>query len=64
VTPDGDNRETAAGPSRGLGVFEKYLTVWVLLCIGAGIVLGMAAPGVATSLDLSLIHISEPTRPY
>ncbi len=25
---------------QGLSVFEKYLTAWVLLCIGAGIVLG------------------------
>ncbi|MFH1279121.1 MAG: ACR3 family arsenite efflux transporter [Candidatus Eisenbacteria bacterium] len=36
---------------RGLGFFERYLTVWVLLCIGAGIVLGKAAPGVARALD-------------
>ena len=34
-----------------LGFFERYLTVWVLLCIGAGIVLGKVAPGVAQSLD-------------
>ena len=25
---------------RGLGFFERWLTVWVLLCIGAGILLG------------------------
>ena len=36
---------------QGLSVFEKYLTAWVLLCIGAGIVLGKLAPGVARSLD-------------
>ena len=24
---------------QGLGFFEKYLTVWVILCIGAGILL-------------------------
>ena len=34
-----------------LGFFERYLTVWVLLCIGVGIVLGKVAPGVAHSLD-------------
>ncbi len=34
-----------------LGFFEKYLTVWVLLCIGAGIALGKIAPGVARTLD-------------
>jgi len=34
-----------------LSVFEKYLTLWVLLCIGAGIVLGKLAPEVAVKLD-------------
>ncbi len=36
---------------KGIGVFERYLTVWVVLCIGAGILLGKVAPGVAKSLD-------------
>jgi ACR3 family arsenite transporter len=36
---------------KGLNVFEKYLTVWVLLCIGAGIVLGKIVPGFAKYLD-------------
>ena len=31
--------------------FERYLTVWVALCIVAGILLGRAAPGVARTLD-------------
>ncbi|HNV69358.1 MAG TPA: ACR3 family arsenite efflux transporter [Candidatus Ozemobacteraceae bacterium] len=35
----------------GLGFFERYLTLWVVLCIIAGIVLGKLAPGVATYLD-------------
>jgi ACR3 family arsenite transporter len=34
-----------------MGRFERYLTVWVLLCIGAGVLLGKMAPGVAASLD-------------
>ncbi|HWI80559.1 ACR3 family arsenite efflux transporter [Ramlibacter sp.] len=29
-----------------MSVFERYLTVWVFLCIVAGIALGQAAPGV------------------
>jgi ACR3 family arsenite transporter len=41
----------AAGNTKGLSVFEKYLTVWVLLCIIGGIFLGKAAPGVAKFLD-------------
>ena len=42
---------------RGLGVFEKYLTVWVILCIIAGIFLGKIAPGVATFLDGLAIYV-------
>jgi len=36
---------------KGLGFFEKYLTVWVILCIGAGIMLGRIAPQAARFLD-------------
>ena len=36
---------------QGLGFFERYLTVWVLLCIGIGIGLGRIAPGIARTLD-------------
>ncbi len=32
-------------------VFERYLTVWVGLCIVGGILLGKLAPGLAQSLD-------------
>jgi ACR3 family arsenite transporter len=31
--------------------FERLLTVWVFLCMGAGIALGRIAPGLARSLD-------------
>jgi ACR3 family arsenite transporter len=44
---------------QGLAFFEKYLTVWVLICIGAGIVLGKAAPGVAGFLDGLAIHVGD-----
>jgi ACR3 family arsenite transporter len=45
--------------ARGLGFFERYLTVWVLLCIGVGIVLGKIAPKVATSLDAMAIYVGD-----
>jgi len=45
--------------SKGLSRFEKYLTVWVVLCIGAGIVLGKAAPGVAKFLDGLAIYVGD-----
>lgn len=44
---------------KGIGFFEKYLTVWVLLCIGAGIALGKVAPGVAKYLDGLSIYVGE-----
>ncbi len=46
---------------RKLSIFEKYLTLWVLLCIGAGIFLGKIAPEVAVKLDsLSVYNVSIP----
>ncbi|MGB3512138.1 MAG: ACR3 family arsenite efflux transporter [Microcoleaceae cyanobacterium] len=44
-----------------LSFFEKYLTVWVALCIVAGIALGKIFPGVATTLDaMSIYQVSIP----
>ena len=43
----------------GLNVFEKYLTVWVLLCIVIGIIFGKVIPGVAKYLDGLAIYIGE-----
>ena len=39
-------------------VFERYLTVWVALCIVGGILLGKVAPGVAKYLDGLSIFIN------
>lgn len=47
--------------AREMSIFEKYLTLWVTLCIGAGIALGKIAPQVAVSLDgFSFYQISIP----
>ena len=44
-----------------LNLFEKYLTVWVALCIAGGIALGKIFPGVAQSLDaMSVYNVSIP----
>ena len=44
-----------------LNIFEKYLTVWVFLCILAGIALGKFFPGIAEVLDaMSIYQISIP----
>ena len=44
---------------RGLTGFEKYLSVWVILCIGAGIILGRLAPEIAKFLDGLAIYVGE-----
>jgi len=44
---------------RKLNVFERYLTVWVILCIIAGIGLGKGAPGIARYLDGLAIYVKE-----
>jgi len=40
-----------------MNLFERYLSVWVVLCIAAGILLGKAAPQLATSLDAMSIEV-------
>ncbi len=39
-----------------LSIFERHLTIWVLLCILGGIILGKIAPGIATTLNSFSIH--------
>lgn len=44
-----------------LNIFEKYLTLWVFICIVIGIVLGRIAPGTAIFFDsLSIYQVSIP----
>ena len=38
-----------------MGTFERFLTVWVLLCIGAGILLGQLAPGVFHAIGAATV---------
>ncbi|MFH0839730.1 MAG: ACR3 family arsenite efflux transporter [Candidatus Omnitrophota bacterium] len=46
---------------RKLSFFEKYLTLWVLACIGLGILLGKIFPQVAQTLDkISIYQVSIP----
>ena len=51
--------DTCPTDEKGIGFFERYLTVWVGLCIVAGILLGKIAPGVAKSLDGMAIHVND-----
>jgi ACR3 family arsenite transporter len=52
-----DNNSQKSG--KGLNIFEKYLTVWVVLCIAGGIVLGKLAPGFAKTLDGIAIYVNN-----
>lgn len=53
--------EQVAGEERKLGFFEKYLTLWVIACIGLGILLGKLLPQVAITLDnISIYQVSLP----
>ena len=46
---------------RGLSFFEKYLTIWVIACIGVGILLGKLFPQAAIKLDsISIYNVSIP----
>ena len=46
---------------RGLSFFEKYLTLWVIGCIGLGILLGKLFPQVALTLDrIAVYQVSIP----
>ncbi len=47
--------------NKKLNIFERYLTIWVLVCIGTGIILGKFAPSIALKLDsFSLYNVSIP----
>jgi ACR3 family arsenite transporter len=46
-----ENKKKQTATGNQLGFFGRYLTLWVFLCIVAGILLGRIAPGAATFLD-------------
>ena len=48
-------------PAEKLSVFQRYLTLWVLVCIVVGILIGRLLPGVAVALDaMSIYQVSIP----
>lgn len=45
----------------GIGFFEKYLTIWVLICMAIGILIGKFLPGFSNFLEkLEYAHTSIP----
>lgn len=44
-----------------MNLFERYLTVWVLLCILIGVALGQWAPGVFQAIGaIEVAHVNLP----
>ena len=37
--------------SEGIGFFQKYLTVWVILCMAAGVLIGRFLPSIPSFLN-------------
>ncbi len=52
------NTNHAAGERKMQSIFERYLTVWVGLCIVGGIMLGKLAPDLAATLDGMSINVN------
>jgi ACR3 family arsenite transporter len=50
-TPEFTSFPHAGAERRMTSIFERYLTVWVGLCIFAGVLLGKTAPNLAHTLD-------------
>jgi ACR3 family arsenite transporter len=46
---------TAPASTAALGPFERYLTLWVALCIAAGILLGQALPGLFNAIGAATL---------
>lgn len=42
-----------------MGIFERFLSLWVALAIGAGLILGQVLPGVFIGLaGLEIAHVN------
>ena len=53
------NTQPVKSERKMTGIFERYLTLWVVLCIIGGIVLGKIAPGLAKTLDGMSIFVND-----
>lgn len=47
--------------THGIGFFEKYLTLWVILCMGLGVAIGLWLPGIPSFLgQFEYFNVSIP----
>ncbi|MFN3597352.1 MAG: ACR3 family arsenite efflux transporter [Rubricoccaceae bacterium] len=60
-TPPPGNPPELEGKNKDLGFFERYLSLWVALCIVAGVALGALVPAVPGALSaLSVAQVNLP----
>lgn len=51
----------ADGNAAGIGIFQRYLSVWVLLCMIVGVLIGRFLPAIPAALDdMQIMGISIP----
>jgi ACR3 family arsenite transporter len=51
----------AKGETSGIGFFEKYLSLWVILCMAAGVLIGRFLPGIPAFLGrFEYVSVSIP----
>ncbi len=53
------SQKPSAPSTQDMSIFERYLTLWVALCIIGGISLGQTIPNLATALDGFAIYIGD-----
>jgi ACR3 family arsenite transporter len=59
--PESNSQPPTTESAAKLSVFQRYLTLWVLICIVVGIAIGRLFPGVAVALDaMSVYQVSIP----
>ncbi len=55
-----DNQENSSETIRELSFFERYLTVWVILCILTGTLIGLGFPQFADAIDYEIRDVNLP----
>jgi arsenite transporter len=61
VVAKGEGASRARAKIGGIGFFEQYLTLWVLLCMAAGVLIGRFLPAVPAFLSqFEYAHVSIP----
>ena len=48
--------------SKGINTFQRYLSVWVLLCMAIGVLIGHLIPAIPALLAIPVLIIAEPYR--